>query len=211
MRRISLYLGTVLVLFVGFTLGVYTQGRDTGEQVSLQCRPSAPETLAGAPAVLVWGNSLAFDHGWQVPGHLVVNCARQGMTAEAAVPLTEALPRMPIEAVVLIFGTVELVRPAKPDAAFQAAMSTIRTRLQALYPEARLIVVGIPGAAEVWSYADRPELGALNEVLAGLGGTFLDVSETLAAVPGARRSYDGVHLTAESYGALEARLAEILR
>lgn len=174
------------------------------------CRPSQPHLLQEQPAILFWGNSLAFDHSWNIPGHVVVNCALQGLTAQRAAALTPALPDMEVSAIVLVFGTVELLRDINDPAPFRQGVRTVIDRLRQRHPDAEIVMVGIP-AGEGWSYATHSLLGVLNTALKRQERVaFLDTSQTLDRIPPKLRSYDGLHLAGRSYEAIEAALSSLL-
>lgn len=169
------------------------------------CRPSAPAAAAAAavdPVVLFWGNSLAHDADWNTPGRvLAINCARQGQTATEALAEVKALPDIEPAAIVLAFGTVELVRQAADVPQFSDTMRALTAALRDRYPAARLALTGIPATSAPWRY-DTDQAARLNTVLAALGpDDFLDLDAALAGVPEAMQSYDGVHLSPTSYTA----------
>lgn len=181
------------------------------------CRPSGPQTaLAGAerPVLLLWGNSLLFDHDWTNGPYLPVNCAQQGQTLSAALPRTPALPQMPVDVILLAFGSVELIRPDPIDMdTFRTELDQMLHLLRARYPQARIVLAGVPfggPASDPWVYQDRRELNAINQALITENRAgFLDLSALLDAAGEAAQHYDGVHLTHESYRIWEAALARL--
>lgn len=181
-------------------------------ELRIVCRPSSPERLDAGPKVLFWGNSLAFDHGWRVDDHVAVNCARQGMTAQAAVPQSEQLPRVAFAAVVLVFGSVEMVRNVDDTSQFATAIDAIVARVRGFYPGAEIVVLGVPhGSPDVWSYGDQVSPAEINDVLRDLNETtYLDINAVLSGISEQQQTYDGVHLTPQSYLVLEAAISDVL-
>ncbi len=195
----------------------------------LTCRPSAPALVAehtGQPALLIFGNSLLFDHGWRVPGFLPVNCARQGLTAAEALPLMAGFGDLMPEAILLGFGSVEALRAVltetvvAPDI-FGAEMDRLLSEMQARWPEVPIHLASVP----IWTKsADTPpallhqtDAEALNAELAGLANArthvfLFDLSELPSVDPADwnRGTYDGVHLTPAVYRDWEAALAQRL-
>lgn len=181
---------------------------------ALACRPSASEALPSGPTVLILGNSLAFDANWPLDGSQTVNCARQGLTASAAIPLIETLPDIAPKAVVLVFGTVELVRGnADPDA-FQADMATVVETLRARTPDTAIVILNVASMGENWSY-DSVDAGVLNAAILGIDGVSVLPLDPILALHEGPVSYDGVHLIPSVYtlirAALEAHLADDIR
>lgn len=211
---------TALLMLVSLALGlglggVFWPRTDAPAPPSVTCRPShPPQALAEAPepVVLLWGNSLLFDHSWDSAGFVAVNCARQGMTLADALLASSALPQMRLEAILLTFGSVELIRPGPIDTnAWAQDMTTLVTNLRARYPQARILATTIPTGTRAdtpWRYADRPELVAMNTALLDLlEADTLDLSALLDSAGVTRQHYDGVHLSRESYRFWTAELA----
>ncbi len=182
------------------------------EIVKVTCRPSAPELLPAGPKVLVWGNSLSFDNDWRLERHQTVNCARQGMTAQDALPMVVALPKLEFSAIVLAFGSVELVRETGDIGGFRSSIEKIQKNLITLYPDTTIVVIGVPGGNQnIWQYGSSPQLSQINEVLRGLKGTrFLNTTELLSIIPESMQTYDGVHLTKDSYELIETWINEMI-
>lgn len=172
---------------------------------ALTCRPSAPEKLPAEPVVLFLGNSLAFDADWPLDGSQTVNCARQGLTASAALSLMETLPDIAPKAVVLVFGTVELVRGnADPDA-FQADMASIAETLRARTPDTVIVILGVASMGENWSY-NSADAEALNAATLRIDGVSVLLLDPVLARHEGPVSYDGVHLTPSVYSLIRAAL-----
>jgi len=204
--------GLLIFAVVGaFTFKVWTAPISKVPE-NVVCRPSVPEQLPVGPKVLFWGNSLAFDHSWKVDGHLAVNCARQGMTAMAAVSHIDALPNVDISASVVIFGTVELVRGLSDPAPFFDAVEQNVAGLKAKYPGAQVFLVGVPeGSLEVWRYHDTVSGTDLNDPLQDIDEThYVDTTRLLSQIPDSKQTYDGVHLTDESYGLIQDEISLLL-
>lgn len=209
MRAVLLLIGLV----GGVAIGVAIWGRsDAPATVQMQCRPSSPERLPNGQNILFWGNSLAFDHGWSFNGFQSINCARQGLTAQAARTVTSQLPDMEFAAVVIVFGTVELVRDIEDTTEFGEAILDVSSRLHDSYPNAKLIVLGVPdGRQDVWSYAHAPQAAKINALLRGLENTFfLDSTAALSDILEGHQTYDGVHLTPAGYAALEREIFHMI-
>lgn len=183
---------------------------------TVTCRPTSPETALADHddgILLLWGNSLLFDNGWSDVGMAPVNCARQGMTAAVALPLTAALPGPPPDRILLAFGSVEAARAAQgakgvDTASFSDAMSGILSGLALRWPEAEIIVASVP---DFGAGALRPrDTAMLNEVLADLarqgGEVFVDLDALFGQSPPA--TYDGVHVTPAAYRRWEAHLRD---
>lgn len=197
--------GAVLTALAFFTF-------QTAEAERVTCRPSHPALAMATdprPVVLFWGNSLLFDHGWDHPGFAAVNCARQGLTVTAALSLVQGLPDLEPEAVVLAFGSVELIRPGPIDLdRWQADITAMRMALRARYPKARVILSTIPTGPSDWRYGAREELAQMNTALRQLPETeTFELAEVFAAAEIALPHYDGVHLNLPSYRAWTAALA----
>ena len=208
-RSFALILG-----IFGFGLGVlvatFLSASVPAQNPQAFCRPSAPEQLANGPKVLFWGNSLAFDHNWRLRRSVPVNCARQGMTAKAALEVIHTLPAIEFDAIVVVFGTVELLRDIKSVDQFSAAISTNIAQLSSAYDGSKIVVVGVPeGPLDVWRYNSDVPASAMNDVLRQIDGVdYIDTTQVLSDLPWDMQTYDGIHLTAESYAILERALIE---
>lgn len=197
-------IGLVLGVLLG-VVGSQVLGPEPRPQTALTCRPTLPaQALADTsePTLLLWGNSLLFDHDWTETGHLPVNCARQGQTAAAALPLTAALPPVAPDMVLLAFGSVETFLATRDGhavdhAAFARDMQAIVAEITTRWPEARVIAAGLPGFQD--------SAPALSRAVAASGAEFLDLERVLAGL-GTEASYDGIHLTRRAYEAWEQAL-----
>lgn len=186
------------------------------ETAALTCRPSLPADAlqdADRPVVLFWGNSLLFDHSWDHPSFKAVNCARQGLTLDAALPLMQSLPEIAPNAVLLAFGSVELIRPGPIDLhRWQADLDKMLNHLQTHYPDTLVILSTIPtvqDSASGWRYGTRPELAGMNAILTATADTdVINLAKTLERAGINPQHYDGVHLREQSYRAWETALAE---
>lgn len=207
----------VFALAAAFGIGLQMGGWSPFPKAApLTCRPSVPQHLPPGPAILFWGNSIAFDHGWSVDGSHSVNCAIQGLTAENAVAMTGRLPRRDFSAIVLAFGSVELARGAPDIARFAAALSEITKTLRTNYPDADLIVLGVPaGGADplAWRYAGHEAHAQISAALRGAAEPdgFVDVALALNQKPLIKSTYDGIHMTTEAYARIEKALWDVLQ
>ena len=166
--------------------------------VSLVCRPSAPQALASKEPILILGNSLAFDTNWQINGEQIVNCARQGLTVAAALPLIGELPNIAPKSVVLVFGTVELVRGTADPEAFRFNLVKFIESLNAKYDVANIVVLGVPTTGGGWSY-DLAKAKALNRVIAEIDDISMLSVDSVLVQQGGVAHYDGVHLAPGMY------------
>ena len=204
----------ILSLLGGLSLTSYSYYIST--PTGLVCRPSEPQRAAKhaqAPIVLLWGNSLLFDHSWDADGNLFpVNCAVQGMTAKEAVGQTHLLPDIQAAAILVAFGTVELVRQDTPLSVFKAAMEHTIHMLQSQYPDALIMVATIPQtrpSQPQWQYNTEYDSYAFNEILIELeGARIVDISSLISILSPRKQTYDGAHLTNESYKLWENALLE---
>lgn len=216
-RQVTLIL--MLLSALGIAVLVGMMHRRTPEPAYVTCRPTAPGLAAmrtSAPVVLLWGNSLLFDAPWAGQSFFPINCAHQGMTAEVAVKRTELLPDIAVDAIVLAFGSVELIREADIDTTrFAGTVAAIRNQLADRYGPVPIIVSGVPStplAEPVWGYLTPGDGVRINRALRELdGAVYLDLSRALADVPSPSQTYDGIHLTAESYMAWEQAIMEMMR
>jgi hypothetical protein len=189
---------------VGFALGLVLAPRlaSAPPVPAPVCRPSVPELVdpGDAALVLYLGNSLVFDHDWVLPGTLAVNCARQGMLA-ARLRVSD-LPDVRPALIVLGFGTVELMQ-GKPDAtAFAETMAGHIAALRQRFPEAQILLLGVPLTDDV----AKGEVAGLNAALGALART----AGVQFAEAGALPSYDGVHLTRAGYIGWQARIVTLV-
>jgi len=164
----------------------------------LACRPSVPEALASDAPILVFGNSLAFDTDWQIDGEQIVNCARQGLTVAAALPLIGELPNIAPKSIVLVFGTVELIGDTADPEVFHSNLVKLVESLNAKYDAANTVVLGVPTTGEDWSY-DLADAKALNEVIAEIDDVSMLSVDSILAQKGGAAHYDGVHLIPSMY------------
>lgn len=207
----------LLVLLVGAALGGAVVGRMTANPAAfvdtLICRPSKPHVAyadANGPVVLMWGNSLLFDHDWvSLPGD-VVNCARQGMTAARAQGLTTQLPAISPSHVLLAFGSVEAFRaghigePVVPrDIA--GAVGSIAGDIAARWPDAQIVLTHVP---DFQSLPIRSaDVAAINEALNGISDVhLLDLNAAFGNADRPRLSHDGVHPGQQAYAYWETAL-----
>lgn len=119
------------------------------------------------------------------------------------------LPQIDPTAIAVFFGTVELLRTSSDLAVFRAAVDANLAELKRLYPNATVVLFGIPdGPGSAWSYAPSNVIAAKNEILETRAGTvFIETTPLLSDIPPDEQSYDGIHLSATSYGRLEMALA----
>lgn len=207
MKRLIAPIAGVITGVVATSLWFGLKSPDAPQVV---CRPSAPEVLSLTPDVLFWGNSLAFDGNWDQADRVAVNCARQGLTAEAATTLVDDLPLLDLKVVALVFGTVEMLRGQTDAVAFRAAIESNLSSLRTRYPAAQFVVIGIPEGAP-WIYDDDATTAAYNHVLKDMAGTiFISATEALSQVPAQALTYDGVHLTQQSYAVLREALWSVV-
>lgn len=213
------YLLLPLAALAGAGLAVLLRDTPSPPAPHVTCRPSAPALAAvrsEEPAVLFWGNSLLFDGTWAGLGFLPVNCAHQGMTAGVAVGRTDLLPEMEVAAIVLAFGSVELLRERAIDTdLFAATMIGIRDRLREKYGPVPILVSGVPMtelAEPAWGYLSPDVSARVNRVLRDLSGTtYLDLSRVLSDIGPKQQTYDGIHLTGAAYAAWGQAIAQALR
>ena len=211
----------LLAVAAAFGAGYVLGGRQVAPAVTpLSCTPSAPQIVtAGAegPVVLFWGNSLLHDHQWRLGGATSVNCAVQGLTAAAAAPMVPSLPDVAPDAIVLAFGSVELIRAGRGAAmdanAFAQAVGANTAALKARWPQAVIVLTSAPAFADQGVGIDPDAAAALNGVLSHLadegGHSYFEMSALYDTsgreLPGAA-TYDGVHLAGPAYARWEAAL-----
>jgi len=205
MKKLSLtfLIGVLLGIGIALTLWIYVLRPP--EKPRAICRPSLPEKAieqSDVPVVLFWGNSLLFDHGWTDEAFFSVNCARQGTTAARGRFLTPALPQLSVDAILVAFGSVELAHGGAPDS-FENDMREIITLLRSQYPNSKIWLSGVPYTKDTvppWVYADTIGPSQINEILINIEGTFFfDLTGALQPIDASMQTYDGVHLTLESY------------
>lgn len=191
----------------------------------LVCRPSNPPAFVArhpGTRLLLVGNSLLFDHDWRVPGAIVVNCARQGLTARAALDKLAEIPGIAPDMILLGFGSVEAYRAAKADLPlpvddFAEAAKALVEALRARWPEADILFLTVPdwpGTPEIPALtrpADARALSAAIERLAQ-GQHSLGVLD-MNALPAMREAglYDGLHPARAVHEDLEQVLTGLLR
>lgn len=188
----------------GFVLGLVLAPRLTSapSDPAPVCRPSVPEKVdpGDAALVLYLGNSLVFDHDWALPGTLAVNCARQGMRADKL--RVSDLPDVTPALIVLGFGTVELMQGRPDPDAFAETMAGHVAAVRARFPDAQILLLGVPLTDDV-----------VEAQVAGLNAALINLART-AGVPfaeaGALPSYDGVHLPEAGYAGWRARIATLV-
>ncbi len=208
----------ILLLGVFFSVGVaagyFWFANQAQPTQNVACRPSVPQLLSDGPKVLFWGNSIAFDHGWDIPGLSVVNCAVQGLTARQALLLTEKLPEIEFDAIVVVFGSVELVRDQVEVEEFGASIEGVIKDLRSRYEGSDIIALGVPenkSKDRIWLYPGGRNATTVNARLTSLENVdFLNTTALLDNVPDSQRTYDGVHLTKQSYLVVETSLAKLL-
>jgi len=212
MKVASLVASIVCALVVGW-VGASKWNLGFAETAqAMQCRPTSPQHLEADKKVLFWGNSLAFDHGWTLDGYQTVNCARQGLTAERAQEATSKLPKTDFAAIILVFGTVELVQGIEETAPFEAAIFRISQQLMQDHPNATILALGIPtGSNGGWDYPGSTQPERLNAALESLSNVqFVDTTQVLSQIDFGRVSYDGIHLFPASYLAIEREIETVL-
>jgi hypothetical protein len=127
---------------------------------------------------------------------------------------TSALPDVDFAAVVIVFGTVELVRGVEDPDTFRVAVNDITNQLVQKYPNAKITALGVPrrrNTLNVWYYEGQRHLDALNDILKQLNGVaFIDSTQILERVMAGSETYDGVHFTDESYILLVQSVQKIL-
>lgn len=196
-------LAAAAILVAGLAIGWTLRGAvPVASEPRLACRPSAPATAvatAGAQVVLYLGNSIVFDHDWSLPGTRAVNCARQGLVAEA-LPV-DALPRIAPDLVVLGFGTVELVRGARDAPAVVADLGGVLRGVAARYDGAPILILAVP------PYEDGSVSEAVN---AGLAALAADMGAGFAPLGPGARTYDGIHLVRDAYEPWHAAVRDAL-
>lgn len=209
---ISAALALCLALGGGVLIGRWSPPAWTAE---ITCRPTLPAQAyreTQDPVLLLWGNSLLFDHHWTGTDMAVVNCARQGQTAQAAQARTARLPGPAPDTILLAFGSVEAVRGDTDLAGFETAVAAITAELGARWPEARLLMASVPifpempGAGAITPQSVRALNAILARQAAAAEARFIDLDRTFATLSDSATSYDGVHLTAAAYGAWETAI-----
>lgn len=214
MRWIALT-ALLAVTIVSFGLGVWVgrENRTTSVSPQLTCRPSFPEMAVATtpkPAILFFGNSLLFDHGWRIPGAIVINCARQGMLAREALQLMGTLPEVDPRMIVLSFGSVEVVRAAKTEDAvrrpeFEQSIEGITASLKTRWPNSKIIWTAIPRSEDEGDriVMRQPDIDLVNEAIRTLSSptALIELDQEVQVLRD--RSipvlYDGVHLSGQAY------------
>jgi hypothetical protein len=204
--------------------GAFAAGRHLPDRTAPRppvCRPSDPPAYlarhSGTRLLLV-GNSLLFDRDWILPDVAVVNCARQGQTAAAALGTAAALPDMAPAIVLLGFGSVEALRAANagravlPDG-FARDMEALVAALRRRWPAAAILLMTVPnppGTARTRAADAR----ALNAVLGRLADADAAIRIVdINALPAMRAAglYDGLHPSRAVYEELERVLTGLIR
>jgi hypothetical protein len=112
------------------------------------------------------------------------------------------LPDVRPALIVLGFGTVELMQ-GKPDAtAFAETMAGHIAALRQRFPDAQILLLGVPLTDDV----AKGEVAGLNAALGALART----AGVQFAEAGALPSYDGVHLTRAGYIGWQARIVTLV-
>ncbi len=192
----------------------------TATPVQLACRPSAPAIAAersNDPVLLLFGNSLLFDHGWSVPGYFPVNCARQGLTARDGQGSLALLPDVAPTAVIIAFGSVEAFRATERKSAvasgpFDEALRGVVEHLAERWPDAALLVSNVPATYGL-GQADVLALNAsITQAITPLDSSarLLDLDKALAGQQARDVSYDGVHLTPFAYDLWTKAIRDVL-
>lgn len=224
MRQINRYIWPLGALVLGLgigALGMWQAMQDARGMSSNQvtCRPTTPErAFAGTekPVLLLWGNSLLFDNDWQSTSGAIVNCARQGQTAVAAVPRTALLPGPKPDAILVAFGSVEAFHASNGGRtldidAFRSAMTDILDDVSRRWPTADVIVTSTPAFSTIGTLR-RADVATLNTELTAvasrIGAGYLDLSRVLQEHP--TPSYDGVHVSPGAYALWEAEIRDML-
>ena len=207
----------ILPLAVAFLAGglgalaaAWTLERARDEPVArpLACRPSLPAHAfqeADGPVVLYLGNSLVFDHDWNIAGTAPVNCGRQGMVAADldAAQLPETAPGL----VVVGFGTVEILRASGAGtsvdlASFEHSIVSVLETVQRRYPAVPVMVLGVP-SVPLYPEAD---VAGMNDLLERVAR-----ERSLIWAPHPRAlTYDGIHLAREEYRPWHGQIATAL-
>ncbi|WP_420862200.1 SGNH/GDSL hydrolase family protein [Algirhabdus cladophorae] len=213
MKYVAALAVTVFAFLLGLYAGPSVKARFEAVPATTVCRPSSPEKLGDQPAVLFWGNSLAFDGDWPLDGFVSVNCGVQGLTAQAAVELTPSLPDLDFAAVVIIFGTVELIRGAESPEIFRASVNDVLDQLGQKYPKAKFVALGVPRrtATNIWRYENERHLDVVNDILRQMNDViFIDSTEILEDLTAGSETYDGVHFSRQSYFLLAQKVQKTL-
>lgn len=216
-----LYAGAVsTALFsLGIVAGSLFSNSDTREPLRPTCRPSQPakaSEFAGKEVTLFLGNSIAFDTDWQVPSNrLAVNCARQGLTAKQALNQFDDLPELPVREIVIFLGSVELARSGALPVDFDDTIFEIVASLSTRYAQATIVLAGLPyhpASDLLWRYGDAAAQQArqIETIYSSQNpAIYFDTGQALAKMVSAS-TYDGVHLTSESYTLVNSHLLSFL-
>lgn len=199
--RATAAVAATLILAAGVAIGLLANqervGLQGGAALQTTCRPSNPAQARENEqnVVLYLGNSLVFDHDWQIEGTAPVNCAQQGRTAaELAI---DSLPNIRPDLVVVGFGTVEYLRAEQqnrqPDiASVTQSIETLNEKLKIRYPDAKTMVLGLPPLEVA---GKRISTTQLNESISDLANR----SGLIWAPISATSRYDGIHLDESEY------------
>ena len=195
--------------------------------VPLACRPSAPVLAAAAAraewTVLMLGNSQLHDHDWVFPGAFVINCARQGLSANTARPLLPGLPDLQPDTIIVAFGAVELQRAGLKRQAldpgdFARTLHGLVSDLQGRWPDSGIVLAGVPPMRPGWFPPGRAPDGetrlAMNRDLATIAQAsgkvrFSDPDTRLPVDAGGlteTMTHDGLHLTPAAYALWQDQL-----
>ncbi|MFZ3584785.1 SGNH/GDSL hydrolase family protein [Loktanella sp. DJP18] len=217
-----------LAISFGIAFGLSTGSFRSSISVAsspLVCRPSAP-TLAEAhhygASILMFGNSQIYDGNWNLGLTLPINCARQGLTARAAINLVPTLPVIDPDAILLGFGAVEVLQAgsAVNPATFEYELTTLVEAMAARWPKARILVATVPPMRRQLLPTTRGSAAttatALSEaaraVAAAQTGTrLIDLSNILPVDADGlmeAMTHDGVHLTPAAYALWSAKIAD---
>lgn len=189
-----------MVLGFGFLLG-WISGTSRLVPKNLDphttCRPSDPAvaTKNAKRVVLYLGNSLVFDHDWQIEGTFPVNCAKQGRTASELA--LNSLPLIQPDLVVLGFGTVEYLRAEKQNRQLDfedinQSISDVGTAVKARYPDSKVMLLGVPPLEQDGRRVDTTPLNdSFSELSDQRGFIWAPISATSL--------YDGIHLSRSEY------------
>ena len=203
-RKTAAFSAFILVA-VGVSIGWFADqtriGLKNNANLQTTCRPSDPVKATDNKhnVVLYLGNSLVFDHDWQIDGTAPVNCAQQGRTAAELV--IDGLPDILPRTVVVGFGTVEYLRAEKqnrqPDIEYVAkSIEAVSVALNTRYPEAKILLLGLPPLEVSGKRIDTAPLNASIADLTERNGLIWAPISTTSR-------YDGIHLNESEYAQWE--------